>query len=149
MPINIGNIFTTSTKFPGATQSTGSVNGGITTTSAFADFDYTEMFAAAVKEYKHKMKQGLNRLTDDDIAERVEKFRQKHMPPPDATEQEFADFYAALEKYKKSLYELARGESAEMLITSSAENTDTRGFLQSKLPSNPALSQQLQPESKA
>ena len=117
-------------------------------TAYWEELEYESLFQEAVREYKTRMVQGLNRLTNDEIQERIAKFKAK-FKPEDGTAEELALFEKALAKYIKSLKDLANNQSVETLIRPSNEDRDsseaaTRGLLLAKLPSNPKLSQQLQ-----
>lgn len=145
MQFKIGNVFKPDISFPGGAKNASGVEEN-KQIAPLAGIDYECLFDEAVQEYKSRLSRGLNRLTEEDIREKSAKFKEQ-FKPIDGTERELEAFEEALQKYTNSLRVLA-GKQRETYAPSGEKSEDaeaiTRGFLHSKLPSNPNLSHQLQ-----
>ena len=104
-------------------------------------------FRKAVDEYKEQVLRGLNALTEAEVERRIADFEAAHMPDEHASEEQKELYEQKRSDFIINLRKL-QGLPSESLINfggETKEDENAMGFMQSKMPSNPSLQQQLQP----
>jgi len=112
----------------------------------YFDMSLAQAFADAISEFKTRFLRG-NALTEEEIQERLDAFKEKFAPEEPASELELADFQKKLDAYEKHLREIGTNHRTEMLVFSLLEKTDDDGkisFMRSRIQSNPGLQNLLQ-----
>jgi hypothetical protein len=105
--------------------------------------DISTALREAIEAHKEKVLSGLNGMTEEEFEQRVAEFDALYTPPPDATEGQKQIFEIRRADFIVNLRKLQNLKTESLINHGKTEEEDTMGYMQSKIPCNPALQQQL------
>jgi len=110
------------------------------------DDSLTQALSEAVSNFKTRILSG-GRLTQEEIMERIELFRERFAPEEPASEQQIQAFNEKLALYHQHLKEIGTDDASDLIVVAPINNPDNVSvfdLMRSKLPSNPGLRYSLQ-----